>query len=52
MSAQITCTTCKARFRVSPTHPEATRSDAERHVVREHKIPRAQAHTVLRKEKR
>lgn len=51
MSAQIRCTRCKAQFRISPSHPEATLSDAERHVAREHKIPRAQAHTVLRKEK-
>lgn len=39
----ITCTICKARFWVSEAQPQMTRSDAERHIVREHKKARAEA---------
>lgn len=47
MDTNITCTICKARFRVSETHPEMTASDALRHVVREHKIARGEAEAQL-----
>jgi hypothetical protein len=44
---EIACMICKARFRVSDTHPEMTASDALRHVVREHGVSRADAHEHL-----
>lgn len=47
MDTNITCTICKARFRVSETHPEMTVSDALRHVVREHKVTREVAEAKL-----
>lgn len=47
MNAYVTCTICKARFRISDTHPEMTASDAVRHVVREHKVTRAEARDKL-----
>lgn len=47
MDTNITCTICKARFRVSETHPEMTVSDALRHVVREHKVTRGEAEAKL-----
>lgn len=47
MDTNITCTICKARFRVSETRPEMTASDALRHVVREHRVTREEAEANL-----